>query len=330
MGGTKGYRSYRGRTSKGKIALAVLLELIILAAVGFLWLQEYIVYDRDGSFHLELPWKTETPPAEEEVPPEDVEITIQEPEKPKALAAFSASAAPLTQAGWKDAWLGASVMSAPAYNAGAAAGTVSTAEDTAAALAEVTESSYHSSARMSCFLDPIAARADVEGMGLKNTGGYIFYDGNNGNWLDPSKPAARQYLCTLAAELAQQGFDEILLTDVGYPTVGKLDKIDYNGADRAASIRLFLEELRSALGEYGVAVSIELPPEVITSGADDTAGLVLSDIAPLVDRVYAVTTVDQIPALEAAVSAAGEDTDFVAELTGHSPDVTGSCLILAD
>ena len=166
--------------------------------------------------------------------------------------------------------------------------------------------------------------------GLKNTGGYIFYDGNNGNWLDPSKPAARQYLCTLAAELAQQGFDEILLTDVGYPTVGKLDKIDYNGADRAASIRLFLEELRSALGEYGVAVSIELPPEVITSGADDTAGLVLSDIAPLVDRVYAVTTVDQIPALEAAVSAAGEDTDFVAELTGHSPDVTGSCLILAD
>ena len=311
MGGTKGYRSYRGRTSKGKIALAVLLVLIILAAVGFLWLQEYIVYDRDGSFHLELPWKTETPPAEEEVPPEDVEITIQEPEKPKALAAFSASAAPLTQAGWKDAWLGASVMSAPAYNAAAVT------------LKDSTGHIYFAATGA-------AARADVEGMGLKNTGGYIFYDGNNGNWLDPSKPAARQYLCTLAAELAQQGFDEILLTDVGYPTVGKLDKIDYNGADRAASIRLFLEELRSALGEYGVAVSIELPPDVITSGADDTAGLVLSDIAPLVDRVYAVTTVDQIPALEAAVSAAGEDTDFVAELTGHSPDVTGSCLILAD
>ena len=345
MGGTKGYRSYRGRTSKGKIALAVLLVLIILAAVGFLWLQEYIVYDRDGSFRLELPWQTETPPAEEEVPPEDVEITIQEPEKPEDLAAFSASATPLTQAGWKDAWLGASVMSAPAYNAaavtlkdstghiyfaatGAAAGAVSTAEDTAAALTEVTESSYHTIARMSCFLDPIAARGDVEGMGLKNTGGYIFYDGNNGNWLDPSKPAARQYLCTLAEELAQQGFDEILLTDVGYPTVGKLDKIDYNGADRAASIRLFLEELRSALAEYGVAVSIELPAEVITSGADDTAGLVLSDIAPLVDRVYAVTTADQAPALEAAVSAAGEDTDFVAELTGYGPDVTGSCLIL--
>ena len=29
----------------------------------------------------------------------------------------------------------------------------------------------------------------------KNTGGFIFYDGNNLNWLDPGKPAARQYLC---------------------------------------------------------------------------------------------------------------------------------------
>ena len=59
MGGTKGYRSYRGRTSKGKIALAVVLVLIILAAVGFLWLQEYIVYDADGNARLDLPWRQE-------------------------------------------------------------------------------------------------------------------------------------------------------------------------------------------------------------------------------------------------------------------------------
>lgn len=90
---------------------------------------------------------------------------------------------------------------------------------------------------------------------------------------------------------------------MGYPTVGKLDKIDYNGADRAASIRLFLEE------RAGVWVSmVWLSPmscrrRSSPPAADDTAGLVLSDIAPLVDRVYAVTTVDQIPALEAAVSA---------------------------
>ena len=241
--------------------------------------------------------------------------------------------------------MGPTMMSAPAWNAaavtlkdsaghicfaaaGAAAGTVSTAEDTAAALAEVTESRYHTIARMSCFLDPIAARADVEGMGLKNTGGYIYYDGNDLNWLDPSKPAARQYLCGLAREIADLGFDEILLTDVGYPTTGPLDKIDYNGADRAESIRTFLEELRSALAEYDVVISIELPAEVLTAGTDDTAGLVLADIAPLVDRIYAVTTADQTPARTAAAPPASEAANFAAELTAYGPDVTGSCLIL--
>lgn len=346
MGGTKGYRSYRGRGSKGKAALAAVLVLVIVAALGFLWVQEYIVYDADGGAHLELPWQTEeAPPAQEEDPQENVEVIVQEPERPTELAAFSVVGTPLTQSAWQETWMGATVMSAPAYNAaavtlkdstghiyfaatGAAAGTVSTVEDTAAALAEVTESDFHTIARMSCFLDPIAARADVENVGLKNTGGYIYYDGNDLNWLDPNKPAARQYLCGLAQQIADLGFDEILLTDVGYPTTGPLDKIDYGGADRAESIRTFLEELRSALADYGVDISIQLPAEVLTSGADDDAGLVLSEIAPLVDRVYAVTTADQIPVLTDAVTAAHDGTGFVAELAAYGPDVTGSCLIL--
>ena len=346
MGGTKGYRSYRGRGSKGKAALAAVLVLVIVAALGFLWVQEYIVYDADGGAHLELPWQTgEAPPAHEEDPQENVEVIVQEPERPTERAAFSVVGTPLTQSAWQETWMGATVMSAPAYNAaavtlkdstghiyfaatGAAAGTVSTVEDTAAALAEVTESDFHTIARMSCFLDPIAARADVENVGLKNTGGYIYYDGNDLNWLDPNKPAARQYLCGLAQQIADLGFDEILLTDVGYPTTGPLDKIDYGGADRAESIRTFLEELRSALADYGVDISIQLPAEVLTSGADDDAGLVLSEIAPLVDRVYAVTTADQIPVLTDAVTAAHDGTGFVAELAAYGPDVTGSCLIL--
>ena len=344
MGGTKGYRSYRGRTSKGKIALIVVLVLVIVASVAVIWLQDYVVYDADGGAHVALPWQREEAP-EEETPPQEVEVTIREPERPERLAAFSAAAAPMTRAAWKDAWLGAGLMSAPAYNAaavtlkdsaghicfaasGAAAGTVTAEEDTAAALAEMTEGSWHTIARMSCFLDPIAAKADVEAMGLKNTGGYIFYDGNDQNWLDPSKPAARQYLRALAGEIAEMGFDEILLTDVGYPTVGKLDKIDYNGADRGESIRLFLEELRADLADTGVELSVELPAETILSGADDAAGLALSDIAPLADRIYAVTTADQIPALAEAVTAANGETDFVAELAAYGPDVTGSCLIL--
>ena len=45
MAGPRGYSSYRGRGSKAKKTLSVVLVLVILAAVGFMMLQRYIVYD---------------------------------------------------------------------------------------------------------------------------------------------------------------------------------------------------------------------------------------------------------------------------------------------
>ena len=119
MGGTKGYRSYRGRTSKGKIALAVLLVLIILAAVGFLWLQEYIVSTIGSGSPPGAAMEDGDPPRKEEVPPRDERLPFRSRRSRRLWLRLCPSAAPLTQAGWKDAWLGASVMSAPAYNAAA-------------------------------------------------------------------------------------------------------------------------------------------------------------------------------------------------------------------
>ena len=156
-------------------------------------------------------------------------------------------------------------------------------------------------------------------MGLKNTGGYIFYDGNNSQWLDPAKLAAREYLCGLAKEAAELGFDEILLTDVSYPTVGKLDKINYGEGEKSANLTAFLKEMRAALEPYGVALSIEVPEAVISQGYDDDAGLLLAAIAPQVDRIYAVTTEENAPALAQAVSNAHETTQFVPELTDAGP-----------
>ena len=43
MAGPRGYHNYRGRNSKGKTVLAVVLVLVILAALGFLALQRYII-----------------------------------------------------------------------------------------------------------------------------------------------------------------------------------------------------------------------------------------------------------------------------------------------
>ena len=345
MAGPRGYSSYHGRGSKKKILLAVLLVLVILVAVTVILLEKYIVYDESGVPHLTLP-----PQTEEVVPPQnedDLNLTIEPAEKGGKITAFTVTETPLTSGGWQTAYA-AAASAQDAYNAAAvtmkggdgtvyfsartpaAAPFMSTVGDTAAAISALTgEKGVYAIARFSCFHDPRAAMADVAGMGLKNTGGYIFYDGNNSQWLDPGKPAARQYLCALAKELAAMGFDEILLTDVSYPTEGKLDKIDYGETMKTQNLEAFLDEMRTALSEYDVKLSIELPQEVIAQGSDNIAGLTLADIAPRVDRVYAATTAAQRETLAQAVAAAGDKTDFIPELkSGDTAPQGESQLIL--
>ena len=352
MAGPRGYRNYRGRTSKGKFALAVVLVLVILAAITVMVLQQYIVYDETGSPRIELPWQKGVPAEEEnQEDVQDFDLKIEEPEGPSAIYAFAVPVGTLTQEGWKDAWMGASLMSAPPYNAAAVtlkddtgklyfdsdtavSGSVEIAEDTDTVLTQITggEASLYTIARISCFHDPKVANSDVEGMGLKNTGGYIFYDGNNSQWLDPGKPAARKYLCDIAKEAAELGFDEILLTDVSYPTEGKLDKIDYGEGLPSQNLVTFLTEMRAALEPYGVSLSIEVPEAVISDGGDSDAWLTLAEIAPLVDRVYARTVPEKVESLTAAVAAAAVaaasgTTAFVPELEAYTGEVSGSCLI---
>ena len=104
---------------------------------------------------------------------------------------------------------------------------------------------------------------------------------------------------------------------LSYPTVASWTRSTTAALTGRPSIRLFLEEMHDVLEDTGTALSIQLPEEVILSGADEAAGLVLSDIAPLADRICAATTAERIPQLEAAVAAASDTTDFAAELTAY-------------
>ena len=340
MAYSRGYNSYRGRTPKWRIALMALLVVVILAAVAVMALSRFIVYDEEGTPQMELPWQEEpaVEPAEEISEP-PLDLTIEEPVKPRVLRGFC-TPVPLTRESWSDS----NDRAKESFDCNAAAvtlmdaagnvyfnsttalpGTVQLQEETDAALAEVVaycqSTEGHSIARLSCFHDPKAANRDVENMGLKNTGGYIFYDGNNSQWLDPAKPAAREYLCGLAKEAAELGFDEILLTDVSYPTVGKLNKIDYGEGEKGGHLADFLEEMRAALAPYGVMLSIEVPKAVISQGADENAGLLLADIAPKVDRIYAPADAAEVPALAQAVSTASQFAEFVPELAEADPAV---------
>lgn len=354
MVGTKGYSSYRGRGPKWKILLAILLVLVIAVAASVIYLQQFLVYGADGSRQIRLPWQTEEkapPPDGEGEAPEnqpDVDVVVQEPEdqSPKETAAFSLPAQALTQALWQETEKpsGANAVAVRLktsngtvyFNAAnAVSGAVETELDTAAALAAVTaQEGLHTIASVACLQDFKAANADVEGRGLKNTGGYIFYDGNNSLWLDPAKPGTREYVCALAKEIAELGFDELLLTDFSYPTVGKINKIHYNtDVPLANNLDLLLSDLNTALESYDILLSVEVPEAVIAEGPDTVAGLDLNRLASRVDRVYAVTTPEKAETLSNLVAqAAGAEgkTEFVPELTADSPALTGSRLILAE
>lgn len=354
MVGTKGYSSYRGRGPKWKILLAILLVLVIAVAASVIYLQQFLVYGADGSRQIRLPWQTEEkapPPDGKGEAPEnqpDVDVVVQEPEDqgPKETAAFSLQAQALTQALWQEAEkpAGANAVAVRLktsngtvyFNAAnAVSGAVETEMDTAAALAAVTaQEGLHTIASVACLQDFKAANADVEGRGLKNTGGYIFYDGNNSLWLDPAKPGTREYVCALAKEIAELGFDELLLTDFSYPTVGKINKIHYNtDVPLANNLDLLLSDLNTALESYDILLSVEVPEAVIAEGPDTVAGLDLNRLVSRVDRVYAVTTPEKAETLSNLVAqAAGAEgkTEFVPELTADSPALTGSRLILAE
>lgn len=324
---SKGYNSYRGRTPLWKKLLVVVLILVILAAGTFLFLQKYLVYDDSGQMRLELPWSHEEPPSDSVDPsedePDDADLIIQEPETPVVRGILL----PGGSVGWQTAVDGLKAAGETAFAVtvkepggrlhylSQAAG-ASAADDAAEAdgvLRQLLNGGTYAIARISCFRDGLRANADMEGMGLKNTGGYIFYDGNNENWLDPGKEAARRYLCDIAAECAAMGFDEILLTDFTYPTVGKLNKIDYGAAEQTANLQAFLQEMAKVLPE-NVKLSVELPARLITEGADMAAGLNLAEITEQVDAVYAVTTETGAAALAEQLSAVSEDVLFIPEL----------------
>jgi len=307
---SRGYRNYRGRSSRLKILAAVLLCLVILAAVTVILLQEHIFFDENGVPHLEVPWReSETAPPEN---PDELDLVIRKPQAPPELRARLLEAAPLTL----EALEGLEEDAGVTMKAGdqvyfdsrtALTGTVETAGDTEAALAALTERTG-SVAVLSCLRDAVAARGDAAGMGLETTSGYLFYDSANLNWLDPSKEAVQAYLSGFVRELAELGFREILLTDVTFPTGGRLDQIAYPEEGAAESLTALLKALRTELDQNGfgeVHLTLEVPAQVILQGQDEAAGLALAELAPAVDRLCAETTEEEAAALDALVTEAG-------------------------
>ena len=324
---TKGYHRYRGRNTRGKVALVVVLVLILLAAVAYLLTQEYVVYDDEGKAHLELPWSRKEPekPQPDSTPvPDDVDITREEPQRQK-VEAIHAWELPYGCRGSDPGYL-LTDREAVAVNVKMYDGSV--AYHTAVALPEgiltgglstsrnlqtILDSNCYTVARRACFCDNAFADAQQEQASLCAAAGTLYRDDSGRRWLDPSKPVTLRYITDLAKECAQMGFDEILLDWFLYPISGDQSALELP-ADKTVVLKDFAQALEKQLPE-GTVLSVVLRETPSANGV--TAEL----LASCFDRVYVM------PDADASALPTGYDrATRVVTMAGYAPE-SGSYLV---
>ena len=326
---TRGYNSYRGRTSAGKVFLIVVLILVLLSAVGYLVVQDYLVYDEAGQVHLELPFGHRGQQEKPDKPPvENVDIDRLEPEsKLTPVTALHAVRLPDDCLWWGADYIMNTlapedmVLAVKRTTGGITYGT--SVETPAGVVVEtgrpidclktLLASGRYTVGSVVCFRDSAYSRSVPE-MALVREDGSLWYDNGGQAWLDPTNPQVLQYITALVKECGELGFKEVVLDQFCYPE--NAEGVSNLPADRAQVLTDFAERLRAALPE-GVALSVTVR---------GTESLSIAQMAELFDRLYVPAESDA-----AAVKAAlpeGYDPETRVVLTTAEAAASGSYMIV--
>ena len=295
----KGYGPYRGRSPFKKflkILIVILIILIVLGAASALYLQQYLVISNDGVrlelpiFQQDEPEPIATPPASASEPPVVVVSPTPAPEpEPEALrpvslpreALYDGTAVSQIEAAGGDCAL--FDMKADSgelsYESGQELAITAklSADDPAlnAAIKGLNETEgLYTVARVSCFKDHNIT--DYErSLSIFTHSDYRWTDPDGIRWISPTNPDVRDYLTNLCVELAELGFDEILLDNAGYPSEGNLHYIKkgaaYDETQFASVIDGFYAQVSAALEEYDVKLSVVTTSEAL-AGLDSLTG----------------------------------------------------------
>lgn len=128
--------------------------------------------------------------------------------------------------------------------------------------------SLYTVAQVSCLRDSALVREEP-GLSLHRVSGSPWLDESRQGWLDPAQPQVQSYLIGLCRELAQLGFDEILLTDCGFPTQGDLDSLRAV-EEKEETLETFCRQLQGALADTPVTLSVMGQRDSVT--ADPVSG----------------------------------------------------------
>ena len=337
-----GYRGRRTITDILKFIAAVLAVLVVVVLGGIFYLQRYVVYTDEGA-KLELPpflqflrWeREEKEPANSGSQPDLSDVSfaedlagsgsasLPEEDQPAGFALelpvgdviSGAAAGKLEQAGAealilevKDqegqlAWHSAQAAAERAQVNGSQA-----ASD---ALAQWNRGEVYTIARVCCFRDN-SIPYYYNRMALRVSGGN-WRDELGLRWMSPAQADAQAYIAALCGELAQLGFDEIVLEQFAFPTAGRLERIargdSYDPARFTPALEALLAQAEQAVSPYGAKISLRVERDTL-AGAENTSGVTGTLLERYASRVW-VTEDGLLPApaelLERAGITGGEE-----------------------
>lgn len=339
-----GYGGYRGRRTFHDIlkwVAAILAVLVVILAGVLVFGQRYLVF-RDQGVRLELPFLHQKDG--QQSGPGDVSLEVrpqgdrsggdQSAQEPGADETKSLRAAELPLSAVQDGTAlsqleqaGADALilemkdsqGSLAWQSGESLAAMVTtgSEAVNAALEEWNRGDVYTIARVCAFRDNTLPYQDNR-VALK--AGYgNWRDEEKLRWLDPDSEAAREYIIGLCRELAQLGFDEIMLDQCWFPTQGKLDQIVKNGsyADGrfAESVEDLFAQLSQAVEPYRTRLSVRLPKGY--QGADAPGGLSAKCLETYVRRIWVDPAEEEGEEMLAQRIGLENDRKKLAALTGQ-------------
>jgi len=141
-------------------------------------------------------------------------------------------------------------------------------------------------ARVQCFRDPLLSRNRVGA--LMTRGGNLWHDSQGVGWSSPANQQTADYLSALCLELADMGFDEILLDRAGYPNFGEVHVLatsDNRPEDLTVPVSAFLARVSGELKERGACLSV-CTDERLFPGDAVNSGLTSGVLAQSAGRVW--------------------------------------------
>ncbi len=324
---------YRGRR-KFRVPLSILLFTLTFLLVGgigmFFFLQQYMVYDADGAT-LQLPFGGGADQAPEEalegVPtpkptfePVEVQVVWENPDfedvdmgswdtlKPvrglfisqstlQSLESLSSATAAVQGGGYNAAVLevkgrnGQLVWPSAAETALAyhTDGTM----DLTGTIEQLHKSGLTVAAQLSCFADSLLLQHNWS-FALRYTDGSVCQNEDGSYWLDPYNQTVRTYLTDLALELADMGFDEIILADLYHPLSEDgfiYTETPVTGTDPVVAVcqmgRRIVEALEDT--EADTVVSVRINPDSLRNGQGSLTGQDIPIFWRMFARLYCAT-----------------------------------------